>query len=226
MGAGVDSRGFRLKPRALAKFLPKGCVLVTKRRILAVVAAVAMAFTVAACSDVKQVGAAYTAGTYRMSEQQLTDLVKECQDAEKKLGVQASVVADVTSGAINAHIWESIISTAAVAKKVTVTDSEVTQILVTQYNKSGKTAVQGQLAANGFPPRIVNDYARMVLLQSKISNAVAGGQTGAAAQGVVGAFWTKTAADMKITVAPRYGTWDETSLQVKPPVNPNVSPAK
>jgi len=185
-----------------------------------------MAFTVSACSDSNQIGAAYTAGDYRMSEQQLSDLVKESLQAEKDLGMQQTAVADITAGAINAHIWESIIGTAAKATKTTVPDSQVTQILETQYSKSGKNVVLGQLAANGYPPRIVKDYARMVLLQSKVSVAVAGSKPGAQAQALVQQFWTKTAADMKITVAPRYGSWNSTSLQVTPPTNSNTTPGK
>jgi hypothetical protein len=197
---------------------------VRKRHLGGAVLVLAASLALTSCSDSAKVGAAFTAGSARMSESELTSLIDESRKAQTDLGVEVSAAVDIASGALNAHIWQEIVNVAAAARKVTVTKTELSDILNAEYSRSGKKNVQGQLASIGYPPRMAEDYARLVLLQNKVSQQVAGGKTDAAAQAKVAKFWSDTATSLKITVAPRYGTWDSTALQVTPPQNPNTNP--
>lgn len=194
-----------------------------KRHLGAAALVLTAALSLVSCSDSAKLGAAFTAGSARMSESELTSVIAESRKAQTDLGVQVSAAADITSGALNARIWQQIVDVAAKARKVTVTKTEISAILRDEYARSGQKNVQGQLASIGYPPRMAEDYARLVLLQNKVSQDVAGGKSDATAQAKVAKFWSDTAASMNITVAARYGVWDSNALQVTPPQNPNTN---
>lgn len=178
------------------------------------------------CADSSTVGAAVTAGDYRMSEQQLTDLVKESQKAQKQYGASVTAASDLSMAAINAHIFEQILIAAAKTAAVKVSDSQANGYMNQQYAAAGKPAVLGQWASIGYPPRIAKDYARMYLLFNAVSVVAADGKSGQAGQEKVMQYLSKAAADLKINVAPRYGSYDVMNLRLQEPANSNVSPGK
>jgi len=82
-----------------------------------------------------------------------------------------------------------------------------------------------QLATNGYSEGYIAGYARLSVLQDKVSTKVLGGQTDQGAQAKLAAFWQDLSKSLKITIAPRYGSWNNDTLALDPPKSKVATPA-
>ncbi len=190
-----------------------------KVRILAL-AAVLVALT--ACSS--KAGAAAIVGDTRISESSLAAMVKEAQATERKLKRPITPVEQASSAALNWQVRMIIVDAAAKQTNTTVTKTEIDDIVNKAYQEYGKDEVLAQLASNGFPESQIPAYARLTLLQSKVSQAVLQGKQDEAAQARLAQFWQTIAAAQKVEIAPRYGTWNNDVIAIDPPESKVASP--
>jgi len=195
------------------------------KRRSAVVGAAVLALLLAACSSNQQAGAAAVIGKTRITEQRLSTLVTDAQATERKLKKPVTPVAQASASALNWQIRMVIVDIAAKEAKITASKTEVEELVNSAYKQYGKDSVLGQLASNGFSEAEIPTYARLTVLQSKISKAILQGQSDQAAQTRLASYWQSLSKSLKIQVAPRYGKWNSETLVLDPPKSEVSTPS-
>lgn len=196
-----------------------------KRPVEIVAAAVAAAALLGLGACGSKAGAAAVVGGTRISEASISSLVQEAQAGERKLKRPVTPVEQASTAALNWQVRMIIVDAAAKKMSITATKTEVDEIVNKAYQEYGKDEVIAQLASNGFPESQIPAYARLTLLQSKVSQAVMKGEQDQAAQERLATFWQTLAGDMKVEIAPRFGTWNNDIIAIDPPKSKVASPA-
>lgn len=195
-----------------------------KRFIPVLVAAIMVAAGVSGCGN-KQAGAAAIVGDQRITEKQLSDMVTAAQATERRLKKPLTPVQQSSSSALNWRVRELLVDVAAKKAGVDATKTEVEGVVTKAYEQYGKDKVLEQLAANGYSEGYIAGYARLSVLQEKVSRKVLAGQTDEAAQMKLAKFWQDTSKSLKITIAPRYGSWNDETLALDAPKSKVATPA-
>jgi hypothetical protein len=190
-----------------------------------VITAVVLAVSLAACGMNKQAGAAAVVGDQRVTEQQLSDMVSQAQATQRKLKQPITPAAQSSNAALNWRVRQIIVDLAAKKVNVDATKTEVESVLNKAYEQYGKDKVLAELATNGFPESEIPGYARLTVLQEKISTKVLGGQTDQMAQAKVAQFWQGLSRSLNIQIAPRYGVWNNDTLSLDPPQSKIATPS-
>lgn len=188
-----------------------------------ILASAILLLALGACST--KAGAAAVVGDTRITEASLSAMVKDAQATERKLKRPVTPVEQASTAALNWQVRMVIVDTAAKRTNTTVTKTEIDDIVNKAYQDYGKDEVLAQLASNGFPESQIPAYARLTLLQSKVSQAVLKGEQDEAAQARLAEFWQSVATGLKIEIAPRYGTWNNDVISIDPPKSKVASPA-
>jgi len=120
--------------------------------------------------------------------------------------------ADIARNVLNLHISELLLKQAAAAKNITATPEDIAKYkaaLVQQIggvNNLNSGLIQNSIAAEDF-----DTYATFMVLGGKITAALNTKTDTTSAQNYLTSFFTK----VKITVNPRYGTWNQAKSQVE-----------
>ncbi|NBO45774.1 MAG: hypothetical protein EBU85_01940 [Actinobacteria bacterium] len=195
------------------------------KRRLPLLAAVLLVVGLAGCGSNKQAGAAAIVGDQRVTEQQLSKMISDAQATQRRLKKPITPAAQSSASALNWKVREILVDAAAKKVNVDATKTEVESVLNKAYEQYGKDQVLAELASNGFSEAEIPGYARLTVLQEKISTRVLGGQTDQAAQAKVAEFWQTLSRSLKIQIAPRYGVWNNDTLSLDPPKSKVATPA-
>jgi len=184
------------------------------RRPRVALAAVAAGLLLAACSSTQQPGAAVVIGGEAIPESTVATLADEVRAAA---GREAVTGADLNRQVISTLVQQRVVGAAAQREGVTVTQTQVDQLIQQAAAESGQEQLEASLAGQyGVAPSQIPAFARTNLeyqgLASKLGNGdpAAGGE---AASALISA----TAAELGVTVNPRFGAWTTGQLTVAPP---------
>lgn len=102
--------------------------------------------------------------------------------------------------------------------KITVSTSEIEKTRTGIYEQiGGETELAKNLVAAQIAPSNFERYMRATIISNKLSGALAlAGVAEADVQGKISELVQKKAKQLKVTVNPRYGTWDEASGDLIP----------
>jgi hypothetical protein len=165
-----------------------------------VVAAVALALTVAACGPM-HTGAAATVGSTRIS---ITELQA---DVQQQLTLTPSVERSTVARSILTNmIINDLIADGATAKGVSVSEQEIQAVLTTQRQQNGTD--ENTAKANGIAPADLHQRVYEALLQNKLGQVVTAGQADAQK-----AYIDFLDAVAPVELNPRYGKWDPTTAK-------------
>lgn len=195
------------------------------KRVVPLLAAVVMlAAGLSGCGN-KEAGAAAIVGEKRITEQQLSEMVTAAQATERRLKKPLTPVQQSSASALNWRVRELLVDAGAVKVGVDATKTEIEGVVKKAYSQYGKDQVLEQLATNGYSEGYINGYARLSVLQDKVSKKVLGGQADQGAQQKLATFWRDLSKGLKIKIAPRYGTWNDETLSLDPPKSKVATPA-
>jgi ATP-dependent protease HslVU (ClpYQ) ATPase subunit len=158
-------------------------------------------------------GAAATVGSTRISVAELNAAVAHdtaAAPATTPAGRTAAVQASLTT-----IIQKDLITDAAKATGVTVSEAEVQAFLADQRKTNGTDEATAQV--NNIPFADLHEVVYLSVLQSKLAAAVAGKVTDKTQQGVLFRdYIAKLALKEGVSINPRYGTWQADKFDVVP----------
>jgi hypothetical protein len=195
-----------------------------KTRLVIAAAAVTLPVVLAACQP-EQTGAAALVGTNRLSERQVAS---ETKATFAEIGPAASGSVDtgkVVTATVGRFVHHELVIRAAAAEGVTVSQGDVDALISQSDQSGGRTALEQEAATEAYvPPAELDEYARDVLLERKIVAKVDPSGTTDQQDAALLAIEQKAAKQVTISVSPRYGTFDLTTLQIVPGLNDLSSP--
>jgi hypothetical protein len=180
------------------------------KKILALIAALSLA-TLTACGNANT---AATLGDTTITQTELQDTVNTL--LKERAGVDASQMQLETGASLNRSqlrfkIVTTIFDQIAQELKITVTKTEIATTKANMIDQSGgqkafkSNLVRAQIASTDF-----DRYVRAVILSDKISQALKdSGVADADVSAKISQLVTAKGKQLKITVNPRYGVWDE-----------------
>lgn len=196
-----------------------------RRRAVAVLVGAALATAgLAACTP--RPGAAAYVGSDRLTSTQVQSQTAEVIAAATAAGQTGLDPAEVNRRQIDRFVTDRLVAVEAERRGITVTDAEVEALIEQAAGSTNATTFANQLAASQLvPPSALDDFARTVALNQKLSAAIApnAGQTAQAA--AVVAVLSKLSTQLGTGVSPRYGAWDATDLTVALPPDDLSTPA-
>lgn len=185
------------------------------KKILALLGVISI-FALTGCG---QVDSAATIGKVAISQASAQAIVDEVLAERAK--VDTSKMQIQSGAALNrSQLRFTIITTlfADIAKelKLTVSTTEVAKAkseLVTQ--SGGATALAQNLVAAEIAPSNFDRYVRAIIVSNKLQGALkASGVADVDVSGRITQLVTAKAKQLKVTVNPRYGTWDQTTGEI------------
>ena len=188
-----------------------------KKKILALIAVLSLA-TVTACG---QLNTAATLGDITISqasfESTVTELVKE-RKALDTSQMQLEEGATLNRSQLRFFIITTIFDEIAKELKLSVTNTELTTTRSNMIAQSGgEAAFTKNLVAAQIAPSNFDRYVRAIIISDKINAALkASGVADADISARLSELVTAKAAELKISINPRYGKWDNTSGDIVP----------
>lgn len=181
-------------------------------RTTAVASALAALVAVTACGPV-HTGAAATVGHTRISVAQVQAATKATLAASDPSAAPAADSPDAERASLTTLIRNDILIDAAAAKKVTVSEGDVQDLLTKLRTTNGSD--ENTAKNNNIPLSSLHQVAYQGLLVNKLEASVAAGQTDPTAQQTALTNYLVTLAKQRgVTVSPRYGTWDPAQFGV------------
>jgi len=183
-----------------------------KKKILALIAVLSLA-TVTACG---QLNTAATLGDITISqasfEATVTELVKE-REAFDTSQMQLEEGATLNRSQLRFYIITTIFDEIAKELKISVTNTEVTTTRSNMIAQSGgESAFAKNLVAAQIAPSNFDRYVRAIIISDKINAALkASGIADADISARLSELVKAKAIELKISINPRYGTWDNTA---------------
>jgi PBP1b-binding outer membrane lipoprotein LpoB len=184
------------------------------KRFLAVVLAVALAVT--GCS---QVDSAATVGDQEIALSDLqsqVDLILKERDGVDTSQMQLEVGEALTRSQLSYMISNAIIESVAKDEKIEISASEIEAYKIEIYtNIGGEANLPNVLVSAAIPSTALDDVLRRDLVLRKLTEQ----QSAAGAdENTISTFIQKLVTDkakaLKVTVNPRYGKWDDSTLTV------------
>ena len=188
-----------------------------KKKILALIAVLSLA-TVTACG---QLNTAATLGDITISqasfESTVTELVKE-REALDTSQMQLEEGATLNRSQLRFFIITTIFDEIAKELKLSVTNTELTTTRSNMIAQSGgEAAFTKNLVAAQIAPSNFDRYVRAIIISDKINAALkASGVADADISARLSELVTAKAAELKISINPRYGKWDNSSGDIVP----------
>jgi hypothetical protein len=176
-----------------------------RRRIVALTAATGALLLLTGCGGAIKAGSAATVGDDTLSESAVSDIADEVNAIAAAGEIdQALPAGEVYLRIVALWVDMEITEALAEAEDVTVTDAEI-DAFIAQFDD----AQLAQIAAgSAIPTSQLERAARTVLLQQKLPTELAPGANPAAQKRALSAAKTETAAELGVSVNPRYGSWD------------------
>lgn len=166
-----------------------------------------------------QVNSAATVGDVTISQTALQKSVDEIYAQRKTIdtsGMQLETGATLNRSQLRFMILTAIFDDIAKELKISVSNTLLSQTKSGLIAQSGGEATMTQnLVAAGIAPSSFDSYVRAVIISNQITKAFAdGGATDAEASQKFSQLVAAKAKTLHIKVNPRYGTWDETSVDL------------
>lgn len=192
----------------------------TRQRVAAISLSV---LALAACSSTAQPGAAAIVGGVGIADSTVAD---NAQEITALLGASSTAdSAQLNRQIIAALVQEQVINTAATNAGVTVTQTQVDQLITQAAEQSGgrEKLEQGLATQYGVAPSTINAFALANLQFQGLAAKLGQGdpQTGSTA---ASALIAQTSQQIGVEVSPRFGEWAPAQLAVLPPANDLSAP--
>ncbi|MGW2561376.1 SurA N-terminal domain-containing protein [Streptomyces sp. NPDC001514] len=192
-----------------------------RRRIaLALSAAlVAAAPLLAACGSEARPGAAAVVGGERIEVAALQSQVREARAAQEDSPRAAQLIKDtgrLSLFKLGNMIFDRVLDHAAEDAGVTVSRKELQEARAQAAQQQGGEEQLEALALEqgGLAPGQIDEAVRREVLLDKLAKALDADRSTPQGQQKVGAALTAASKDLAIEVNPRYGTWDDTKIQL------------
>ena len=160
-------------------------------------------------------GQAAVSDTFRISQEQVAAEVGQVLEALGRPAEQPP--AGLASETTQRLVQDELIAGRAAELGVEVTQGQVekaTAELATQ--NGGMSALEDAALQSGIPRESIDDVVRTRLLITGMGAALAEGGDGNAQSAAVQKSLVEYSAAIDVQVAPRYGTWDDETLSIKP----------
>ena len=183
------------------------------KRFFASLLGVVSLLIISGCANVSS---AATYGTHEISLKSLETSVNQVLQERKNVDtsqMQLTTGADLTRGQLQFLLTSGVIEEVARENKISITQSEVTAYKESVYKQIGgadklpSVLVQASIASQNLTMILRRDVIIQKLTDAVIASGVAQADASAAIQEKI----LSTAKKLKITVNPKYGTWNETS---------------
>lgn len=175
--------------------------------------------SVLALSGCGNVDSAATVGTTTISQASAQSIVDEILAERAKVdtsGMQLQSGSALNRGQLRFTIITTLFDEIAKELKITVSSTEMAKAksdLITQ--SGGQDALAKNLVAAEIAPSNFDVYIRAVITSNKIQEALkASGVAEADVSARITQLVNAKAAELKVKVNPRYGTWDQTSGEI------------
>ncbi len=185
------------------------------KKILALLGVISI-FALSGCG---QVDSAATIGKVTISQASAQAIVDEVLAERAKVDtskMQIQSGAALNRSQLRFTIITTLFDDIAKELKLTVSTTEVAKAkseLVTQ--SGGATALAQNLVAAEIAPSNFDRYVRAIIVSNKLQGALkASGVADADVSGRITQLVTAKAKQLKVTVNPRYGTWDQTTGEI------------
>ena len=187
------------------------------KKILTVIAAIS-ALTLTACG---QIDTAASFGETKVTQAQAQSKVDEILAERAK--IDTSQMQLQTGNALNRSqlrftIVTSIFNEIAKELKIKVSSSEIEKTRTGIYEQiGGEAQLSMNLVGAEIAPSNFEDYMRATIISNKLAGALAmAGVAEADVQSKIGELVAKKAKEMKVSVNPRYGQWNEATADLLP----------
>ncbi len=181
--------------------------------LLVVVVAGLLAGSLAGCNPA-EAGAAAVVGDVRITETRVNEGASEAADA-------AATLPDTPENALdnsqfmrenaNRLISSVLLTRTAAEEGIVVTQAEVDELLNQASGGQPRPVLEATVAAQlAVPPSELNEFAYDFLVNRKLGEKLVPGTDVAAQNAAARARVVQTAAEVGVTVSPRYGAWDPT----------------
>lgn len=191
------------------------------RRIAAALALALLTLALTAC-DPAESGSAAVVGDSRITERYVNDTASESLAALGDSADQVDVAA-MNRQIVQTAVANRLIFALAEQEGVTVSQSDVEKLLDSASADEGREELELQLAQTGVPPSQVDALAEQIALQQALLDSFSDDQ--AEAQDLVGDALRELAAELGVSVSPRYGEWDPDALEIINVTTPLTTPA-
>lgn len=166
-------------------------------------------------------GNALSAGTRTVSDSDLAAIVTELRDQLAPLNQETPFnQGAVTASNVDRLMRSVLLEEAARREGIVVTQGEVDTVIreTAQGNFDGDmVALETQLAEQqSIPASQVSDFARDFLLQQKLGQKLKPGGTPEEVSAALVTYLSALSTDIGAEVAPRFGTWDASSVSLSP----------
>jgi hypothetical protein len=180
------------------------------RRIAAALALGLLALPLTAC-DPAESGSAAVVGESRITERYVNDTATESLAA---LGDAADQIdgAAMNRRIVQTAVADRLVKALAEQEGVTVSQSEVDELLESTGGDEGREQLELQLAETGVPPSQVDAFAEFVALQDAVLASFSSDES--EAQALASDALSELAREIGVSVSPRYGEWDPDSLEI------------
>ena len=182
---------------------------------VAVVAALAVA-TLTACGNANAGSAAIVNGkviAQSMVTSEINDTRREIQSLPSSAVAQAPSLTQVSQMIVDRYIMTELLDVAMAEKNVTVTPAEVTALLGGAYKQYGEEAIKAQLVVqSAVPSAQIENFGHNIVAQQKLMKALdpTGDQTSQTK--ALSEYLTKLVTEKGVTVNPRYGDYNPSTL--------------
>jgi hypothetical protein len=187
------------------------------KKILTVIAAIS-ALTLTACG---QIDTAASFGETKVTQAQAQSKVDEILAERAK--IDTSQMQLQTGNALNRSqlrftIVTSIFNEIAKELKIKVSSSEIEKTRTGIYEQiGGEAQLSMNLVGAEIAPSNFEDYMRATIISNKLAGALAmAGVAEADVQSKISELVAKKAKEMKVSVNPRYGQWNEATAELLP----------
>lgn len=191
-----------------------------RKRVFVGVAGAIVAVALAACGS-NHPGQAAQVGATSIAEGELT---QEVEQVATQLQLEPN--SQVNRVILQRMILEDLVNTLATEHGITVTDGEI-QSAIDEAAKTPeqKTQFDAALLRNGIPAESINDAVRMTLQLQELGDKLAPGKSEQEKQMAVSLAALNLAGQKGVEVNPRFGVWDQASLQIAPTPDTVSEPA-
>ena len=178
------------------------------RGVLLAVGAMAL---LAACSPMKA-GSAAVVGTETLPESQVSDAFQEVADVAAAHNLTAPAATDLSLRLVGVWVEETLTEQLAAREGVTVSNGEV-DTFMTQFSSDQLAQIA---VSSGIGPSTIQRAARSQLLQQELEKKLDSTGTPTEQSQALRDALAKVAADLGVSVNPRFGSWDPKTAQVGP----------
>jgi hypothetical protein len=195
-----------------------------RRNLAAPLAAAALTLALAACSSTQQPGAAALVSGQAISTNTVAAQADEINTFLGDGAVQSQ--AELNRQVVGAYVQEQVLNEAAQREGVTVTATQVDDLISQAAEQSGGQAEfeKGLAAQRGVAPSQVPNFMRAVLqYQGLVAKLGTGDQQAGALK--VNELIAQVTADSGVSVNPRFGAWDVQQFVVIPAPDTLSKPA-